>query len=390
MKRANNLPIRSTLCGWVSALAVAGGLLATTGTSLAQTQVYFEDFEVDNSANWVVNLGYGTNAADFFFDYGTVGIPSAPNSSGGTKRGLKLMANIDPATQAGSVAGYGLSVSPNGFSITENFEMRFDMWLNYINGAIQQALVGGAGFGTAATAAQRAMPIAGVVDSIFIGATTGDGTSSSADYRVYTPVAYIGLQDASGVYAAGSRNNTAQYYVTNFPGGNVPPVAQTNLYSFQSGLTTPAGVQSFKWRDVTLKKVANIITYKIDGVLIATVDASTNGTLGGANILFNLYDINGNASTHLDTTNLLFALFDNVRITNFPSVVTVTATDAGCFGGWPDAGHLHHHPHRTRSRHHDLLHDERHREQRRGLCGAPRLGHFCRGRNLHQHHPHPD
>ena len=300
--------------------------MALTAHSTAQDLVYFENFDVDNSANWTVNVGSGTHAADFFFDYSTVGIPSAPLSTNGTTRGLKLMANIDPATQAGSLANYGMSVSPNGFSITENFEMRFDLWFNYINGATQQCLVGGAGFGTAGTAQQIAQPAAGIIDSVFIGATTGDGTSSTADYRVYAPLRYTGLQDASGVYAAGSRNDTAAYYQTNFPGGNTPPAAQTNLYPFQAGLVTPAGVQSFKWRDVMLRKVANVITYRIDGVLIATVDSSTNGTLGGANILFNLYDINGNASTNADTTNLLFALFDNVRITNFSDIVTVSAT----------------------------------------------------------------
>jgi hypothetical protein len=94
----------------------------------------------------------------------------------------------------------------------------------------------------------------------------------------------------------------------------------------------------FKWLDVSLKKVANIITYKIDGVVIATVDASTNGTLGGANILFNLYDINGNASTDPLSTNLLFALFDNLRITNFPSVITVSATSPNASETGPTPG----------------------------------------------------
>ena len=135
-----------------------------------------------------------------------------------------------------------------------------------------------------------------------------------------------------------SRNNTASYYTTNFPGGIAPPVAQTNLFPTQTPIRTPAGTVGFKWRDVSLKKVANIITYRIDGVLIATVDSSTNGTLGGANILFNLYDINGNATTDPLSTNLLFALFDNVRITNFPSVITVSATSPNASETGPTPG----------------------------------------------------
>lgn len=329
--------IRPAVRGWALTLAVAGGLLAFAGTTQAQpTQVYYEDFEVDNTQNWIVNYGLGANVADFYFDYSSVGIPPAPHTVGGTTRGLKLQANVDPNTQAGSVAGYGLSVSPMGFSITENFEMRFDMWLNYNASGLGSTQIGGAGFGTAGTQAQRAMPISGVVDSIFIGASTDGG--SAADYRVYSPVHYIGLQDASGVYAAGSRNNTATYYVTNFPGNVAPPAAQTNLFPSQANLRTPDGTVGMKWRDIALRKVANIITYRIDGVLIATIDASTNGTLGGANILFNFYDIQGNASTDPLATNLLFALFDNVRITNFPSVVTVSATTPDAAESGPTPG----------------------------------------------------
>src|SRR5690606_36566199 len=93
----------------------------------AQTQVYSEDFDTYNTPNWVVNQVGGSNVADIFFDYSTVGIPPAPNSTGGTTRGLKLNAQIDPAT---AVFPSGISVSPLGFGITEDFEMRFDMWLN--------------------------------------------------------------------------------------------------------------------------------------------------------------------------------------------------------------------------------------------------------------------
>src|SRR5262249_3696386 len=65
-------------------------------------------------------------------------------------------------------------------------------------------------------------------------------------------------------------------------------------------------------------------TYKIDGVLIATVDVVDAGTSGGTNILFNHFDINLGASTDPNRTNLTFTLIDNVRITNFPNVVSVS------------------------------------------------------------------
>lgn len=318
-------------------LGLSGALLLAPLAGHGQALVYSQDFEVDDTPNWLVNTGFGDNVADLFFDYSTVGVPPAPNSTGGSTHGLKLQANVNPLTQDGVVAGYGISVSPTSFSITENFEMRFDMWMNYVPVASgnTSTLIGGAGFGTAGTAAQRAMPTAGVIDSIFIGASTDGNTT--ADYRVYSTRFYTGLQDASGVYAAGSRDNANAYYATNFPGGTPPPANQTNLFPTQTGVRTPNGVIAFKWRDVSLKKVANIITYRIDNVPIATIDASTNGTLGGFNILFNCYDINGNASVNPLATNLLFALFDNVRITNFPSVVSVTASTAEASEAGPTA-----------------------------------------------------
>jgi hypothetical protein len=76
----------------------------------------------------------------------------------------------------------------------------------------------------------------------------------------------------------------------------------------------------------------------IDGKLIATVDARDAGTLGGTNILFNHYDINATASTDPNAPNLAFTLIDNVRITNFPNVVSVEATTATASEAGPVAG----------------------------------------------------
>jgi len=325
-----NNPSMQTLKPAAAALAA----LLSLATASAQVTVYSEDFDTDNTANWLVNVaGAGYSIADFYFDYSTVGIPAAPNSAGGTTRGLKLAANLG----SGGVFPSGISVSPMNFGITVNFEMRFDLWMNYIRSGVGSTEVGGAGYGTAGTAAQ----VAGVADSIFIGASTDGGTT--ADYRVYGPGVAISYQDTDHiirtnlttplVYAAGGRNNTLSYYTTRFPAQPVPE-AQTNLFPRQAGTVSPAGSISFKWHDVKLRKVGRYITYYIDEHLIATVDSDDATTtaggspapLGGTNIHFNLYDINAGGSTDIDSTNLLFALFDNVRITDFTNVVTVEAT----------------------------------------------------------------
>jgi hypothetical protein len=326
-------PHTRTLQQLAAALAVA----LSVPTAPAQVTVYSDNFDVDNTANWLMNVtGAGFSFADFYFDYSTVGIPSAPSSTGGSTRGLKLAANLG----SGGVFPAGISVSPMNFGITANFDLRFDLWMNYIKSGQGSTEVGGAGYGTAGTAAQ----VAGVADSVFIGASTDGGTA--ADYRVYGPGVAISYQDTDHiirtdptsplVYAAGGRNNTATYYTTNFLAQPVPE-AQTNLFPRQTGTVAPAGTVAFKWHDVKLRKVGRSITYFIDDVLIATVDSidaqtitnafgGTPAPLGGTNIHFNLYDINGGGSTDIDSTNLLFALYDNVRITDFTNVVTVEAT----------------------------------------------------------------
>ena len=317
----------------VMALTLLGSL-----TAGAQTIVYTNDFDTDTGTNWVINTtGNGYSYADFSFDYSTVGVPMAPHTAGGTTLGLKLGANLG----AGGVFPAGISVSPLDFSITENFEMRFDMWLNFNQSGQGSTEVGGAGYGTAGTSAQ----VAGSVDSIFVGATTDGG--SSADYRVYGPDYAGSYQNDSHVigsdptsplvYAAGTRNNTASYYVTNFPGQPVPE-AQTNLFPRQTGLTAGDGTLAFKWHDVTLKKVGTVITYRIDGVLIGTADSTDAGALAGSDILFNFFDINTGGSTDPDATNVLFALFDNVRITTFTNIVNVFASSPDASEEGPTPG----------------------------------------------------
>ncbi len=332
----------SSFIKYTTRLAAALAVAFSVRTATSQTQIFSENFDTDHSLDntWVTNSAGGYNPVDIYFDYSTVGIPSAPNSTGGTTRGLKLQANLDPLVQ---VFPSGSSMSPAGFSISDNFEMRWDWWLNFNGGLGTGGLngggagstqIGGAGFGTAGTVAQRPT----VIDCIFIGAS-GDGAGTTGDYRVYSPAFTASLQDASGVYAAGtsgSRNNTHAYYQPTFPPVSAPS-AQLTLYPQQSG-QTQGGSAGMKWHDISLKKVANIITYSIDGLLIATIDATTNGTLGGANIVFGQFDINTAASTDPNATNLAFSLVDNLRITNFPNVVTVSATTPGAAEAGPASG----------------------------------------------------
>src|ERR1044071_722297 len=101
--------------GSIIRMAATLVLAAMAGPASAQVLIFSADFETDHSLDntWVTNSVGGYNPVNLYFDYSTVGIPSAPNSTGGTTHALKLQANLDPAVQ---VFPSGCGVSPAGLS----------------------------------------------------------------------------------------------------------------------------------------------------------------------------------------------------------------------------------------------------------------------------------
>jgi hypothetical protein len=298
--------------------------------AIASAALYTETFDVDNSANWVVNKSTGGNAndagssADFFFDYSTVGIPSAPNS-GGSTRGLRLAAN-----RTGGIFS-GLSVSPLGQSFTGDYIVNYDHWMNFNGpfpvGGSGSTQAGGAGIGTAGTTAQWA---ASAQDSVHF-SVTGDG-NSSVDYRAYSSAAATGYTDASGVFAAGNtagvRNHSHAYYQAIFPGTGAP-AAQLALYPQQTG-TTLAGSAGMQWLDGEIRVEGGVAKWSLNGTLIATVDLSSV-TLGGSNILFNYFDTSASSTTD-PNGDLLFGIIDNVSVTVVPEPASLSLLGLGALG----------------------------------------------------------
>jgi hypothetical protein len=308
--------------------------LSTAEMSLGAT-LYSENFDVNATANWTVNNnGLGTNAADFFFDYSTVGIPAAPNS-GGTTRGLKVGANLSSAT-APAAGISGISVSPTGRSFTGDYELRFDWWQNYFG----PLLAGGTGstmLSTFGVLTSGTTPnLAGAADGVFF-AATGEG-GSSADFRIYSSQVPASHQvpDPGGfaTYAAGDRNSSAALYQTSFPAGfSAPALQQTNFPASQTGMT-PAGGTGFRWHDVSIKKVGTNVTWTVDGVLLGTINTAGFTTpTGGTNILFGSSDINSTTNTSPDFATLSFTLIDNVRVQVIPEPGALLLSVIGLLGG---------------------------------------------------------
>ncbi len=268
---------------------------------------FSENFDTDQTANWVVNQGPSDGVGEFHFDYANAGVPPAPNSAG-TTRGLKLQANLTSA-----VFG-GLSVSPAGQSFTGNYRLRFDLWQNFNgpfpDGGSGSTQIAGAGIGTAGTTPQWP---AGTQDSLWFAATADGG--SSVDYRAYSPAAPTGYTEASGIFTANSRDNGNAYYAE--LGRETAPEGQVALFPNQTGATY-TGAMGMQWRDVVITKQGNTVTWHVDGLLLATVDVSAI-TFGGDNILFMYSDINATSSTDPLAPETAFGLVDNVRVELLPS-----------------------------------------------------------------------
>jgi hypothetical protein len=299
------------------------GALALCLPGVADAALYSQDFESDSTASWTVNdPALSDVSANFFYDYSAIGVPSAPNGSG--TRGMRLTAN-----NSGGVFS-GFSVSPTGQSFAGDYEVRFDLWSNYVGplgvGGSGSTQLSTYGVGTSGTTAF--WPGAAVKESVAF-ANSLDGGSAS-DYRAYSTAAPTSYASGNAVYAApgGSNNNSDAYYTAAFPALTAPG-AQTLLFPGQTG-STDAGETSFRWIDVSLNRIGNTLTWSMNGTLMATIDLTTV-TLGGSNIFFGHSDTNATSSTDPNDALLNVTLIDNIRVIPEPSASLLGLMAAAAF-----------------------------------------------------------
>ena len=293
-------------------------------TPAAAGTLFSDAFETDSSANWNINASAANCDAAFAFDYSTIGIPPAPHSAGATTLGLKMRAD-SPLLGAASLSG--LSVSPKNQNFTNDFRLRFDMWLNY-PGFFPGGGAGSTQLGTAGiTSGSRAQWLGGALtprDSVYFG-ITGDG-GSTVDVRAYTNGSAV-LPTGSGVYSAGTQTSagtTEDAYYSVF-GRLTAPAAQTASYATQTGLTA-VGAPGMVWHDVVITKLGSTLTWTIDGLSMATVNAAKLGYTLSTNIFVGYSDINVFATTvALDA--VLFELVDNLVVESLPAPVIPVITN---------------------------------------------------------------
>lgn len=265
-------------------------LFASAASCVSAQPVLFSDnFDSAGPANWTVRCHAGDCAADFHFDYATRGIPPAPNTTGGTTRGLRLLVNAGDAVAAKDA----VSVYPDGESFGGNYRLQFDLWMGYNGGA-----GGGVGSTQFATfglnhAGDRVCWADNAASDGLWFAVTGEGGDSS-DYRAYRGGTL--LTAATGGFPAGSLNHTAAAYQAMFP---VPP--------FET-----AGAPGKQWVEVEVARENGVISWRINGVLIAS---RTDLNYPTGTVMLGLMDtFTSIASPPTDT----FALFDNVVVEEIP------------------------------------------------------------------------
>ncbi len=107
------------------AVAMCLSVLLVGEPATGQILLYSDDFDSGTSASGWGTFDTGDAASNFAFDYSSVGVPSAPNSNGGSTVGLRMSVN----DTAG--APHAISAYPLGESFSGNHVLKFDMWINY-------------------------------------------------------------------------------------------------------------------------------------------------------------------------------------------------------------------------------------------------------------------
>jgi hypothetical protein len=269
--------------------------------------VFADAFEADSSSSWNIYWGSANGISDYTVDWAydysftsytfngaTTVIPPAPNSADDNTRGVRLTVNNNDAI--GAIAGVNLY--PKSQSFTGNFALKFDLWINYpggvggINstGSTEHAIFGIDHMGTQVN---WAAPSGSASDGVWYGVDGEGGTSR--DYRAYVGNPSGPPNELIGMVASGlsESNNSAPFYQTLFP----------------STRFETAGSPGKQWVEVELRQTNNIVTWLMDGIVIAQRANASPFTSG--NVMLGFMDTFASIANPAEEA---FVLFDNVRV----------------------------------------------------------------------------
>src|SRR5439155_3433122 len=221
------------------------------------TVLLYDEFNIDTSGNYTLRFGSGNGIDDYttnwVYDYSADGIPTAPN--GADPFGLKVTVNKNEATALG---GAGINLYPTGRSFSNNYALRFDMFLIVGSGSFttEYASFGINHDGNHANWFRNngdGIGASGSVDGVWCyveadGAALGDYVMNTA------PAVFNGtLYDPTSVASRGAATLAAVF--------KSPPWQGT------SGAGAPANLASsttLSWAQVQLAQIGNVVTLNIN------------------------------------------------------------------------------------------------------------------------------
>ncbi len=242
--------------------------------------------------------------AIFGFDYSQVTVPTiippAPNNFSGFTRGLFLTVNKNLGLAA------AVNLYPTNEIFAGNFALKFDVWINYVNtpGTTEHVMFG---INHSGSITNR-VGVAGS-DGVFFEVDGDGGVSATAsaerDFSIFSgagaaaPTLQLAGNTTFGPAAPLSTtfDNAAAGFASLFPSEIFP----------SAGFATPAGAAGMRWISVEVRQEANLITWLMNGTLIAQFTnptAYTNGTV--------LLGYNDNFDSLGNSNN--YAVFDDVQV----------------------------------------------------------------------------
>ncbi len=290
---------------------------SVTSAVATLTFALVEDFDGYGSPSIVTNAGTTNGYKIFFgadsgaedfkvifgFDYSTVtfptNIPSAPHSTGGTTKGLYLTVNKDA-----TAAAAGVNLYPVGQSVSGNFALKFDLWINWTTLGIstEHSLFGINHSGNVTNRVGQTTS-----DGLFF-AVAGDGNVAAGNTSVRDFSCFRG---SNGIPFLMLTNNTTF--------GPTPPLGPqfdnldpgfVSLFPSNTiaGFTNVNGSAGLRWISGEVRQEFNLITCLLNGTAIAQYTntfAYTNGTV--------MIGYNDAFGSTIGTANN-FAIFDNIRV----------------------------------------------------------------------------
>lgn len=285
------------------ALVPAFGLLATS----LQAALLTDDFNTAASAaNYAITTSSADTAATFGFDYSSVGIAAAPNTTDGTTSGVKFESNI----ASGATAAITLHTNQ---VFTGAYSVKFDAWIN-ANGPLPGGGTGSTEFLTAGVGGDGVTAnLSGTTGSGGHMAVDGEG-GSSRDYRMYKGSAE---QFAASTQFRAGQNNSDAYYAA-FGGVDVGALPVQGGDGMQTGVSN-VGSFGFAWHEVELlvdPAGGGKMTWIIDGLEIGALDSSIGAAFNtDGRVTIGYADIFSSVS---DAPQYSFGLVDNLSVTAVP------------------------------------------------------------------------